>query len=214
MDGETAVELSKNLRNQASAYWNSSGRTGDPVERSLAKAYSGAAAAVENAVQSHLESIGKPELADEWDQARRTIAKTYSVQSALDGAGNVDAAKLGKQSIKGKPLSGNMEMIADFANAYPKSSNVRWSKESVPGLSPLDVYGGSAVGLGAGLATGNALGGLAGAAVPLARMGTRSYLLSKGGQALGIPGVTPTLVRPALDALGRTAIAGLPGESQ
>jgi hypothetical protein len=209
MDGETAVELSKTLRNEASTYEASSNRTGAPNDKALAKAYRGAATAVENAIQDHLQSIGKPELADNWDNARRTIAKTYSVQDALDGAGHVDASKLAKQSIKGKPLSGNLEAIADFANAFPKATNLKWSKESVPGLSPLDVYGGSALGLAAGVHEGAVLPAAAGAMVPLSRMAGRSALLSKPGQKLATPsgpGTPGSIATP----LGQLSIAGAP----
>jgi hypothetical protein len=211
MDGETAVELSKTLRSEGSAHWAAANRTGDPVERSLGKAYSGAAAAVENAVEAHLKSIGQDELASEWDNARRTIAKTYSVQSALDGAGHVDARNLGKQLIKGKPLSGNLATLADFANAYPKAANVAWSKESVPGISPLDVAFGSTMGFGTGLATHEPLAGVAAGSIPLGRMAVRSGLLSKPGQYLGIPGVSPMV--PTIGNLARFGIAGLPSES-
>jgi hypothetical protein len=209
MDGETAVELSKTLRNEASTYESSANRSGAPNDKALAKAYRGAATAVENAIQDHLTAIGKPELADNWDNARRTIAKTYSVQDALDGAGHVDASKLAKQSIKGKPLSGNLEAIADFANAFPKATNLKWSKESVPGLSPLDVYGGSALGLAAGVHEGAVLPALTGAAVPLGRMAGRSALLSGAGQKLARPsgpGTPGSIATP----LGQLSLAGAP----
>jgi len=181
MDGETAVELSKSLRSEASSYLTAANRTGDPQARALGTAYRGAAEAVENAVEDHLTNIGQPDLAANWDAARTTIAKTYSVENALDGAGNVDATKLGKQLLKGKPLSGNLEAAANFANAFPKAA--RNLKESVPGISPLDVYSGAAI----DLATGNH----AGLALGPGRMALRSGLLSPAGQALARPPVGP-----------------------
>jgi hypothetical protein len=184
MDGEVAVELSKSLRAEAASQEQLASRSGDPTARTLARAYRGAGEAVENAIESHLNSIGKPELAKNWDDARRTIAKTYSVENALDGAGNVDATKLGKQLIKGKPLSGNLEAAANFANAYPKAARV--IKESMPGMSPLDVYGGAAM----EAVSGNPAALLIGPG----RMATRAGLLSPLGQRMGIPsGHGPTL---------------------
>lgn len=180
MDGETAIELSKSLRSEAASNELLASRTGDPAARTLARAYRGAGEAVENAIEKHLNDIGQPELAQNFDDARRTIAKTYSVQNALDGAGNVDATKLGKQLLKGKPLSGNLETAANFANAFPKSARI--IKESLPGMSPLDVYGGAAV----EAATGNPAGLLIGPT----RMAVRGALLSPLGQRLAQPGAT------------------------
>lgn len=195
MDGETAVELSKSLRAEANSYQSAADRMGDPQARMLARAYRGSAEAVENAIERHLNQIGQPELAQNWDNARRTIAKTYSVENALDGAGNVDALKLGKQLIKGKPLSGNLEAAANFANAFPKAA--RNLKESFPGISPLDVYAGAAT----EAVTGNPLA----LAIAPARMGARAALLSPVGQALARPGMNP------VGTLSNFATRGVPG---
>jgi hypothetical protein len=211
MDGETAVELSKSLRSEATAYLQSASRTGDPTARTLGSAYRGAATAVENAVHDHLQKTGQPELAENWDNARRTIAKTYSVEQALDGAGNVDAGKLGKQLIKGKPLSGNLEAAADFANAFPKASKVGAVKESMPGISPLDVAATVGTGLGIGSVTHSGLPTLGGLAWPIARLGARALSTSKVGQFLAQPSgpKTPGLITKPL---GRAALTGLPAD--
>lgn len=195
MDGETAVELSKSLRSEANSYQAAADRMGDPQARMISRAYRGSAEAVENAIEKHLTNIGQPDLAKNWDNARRTIAKTYSVENAMDGAGNVDALKLGKQLIKGKPLSGNLEAAANFANAFPKAA--RNLKESFPGISPLDVYAGAAT----EAATGNPLA----LAIAPARMGARSALLSPMGQALAHPGVNP------VGSLASSAARATPG---
>lgn len=150
IDSETAVELSKDLRYNATSNYAAAARSGDPSLKSLASAQQKAAAAVEDQVQRHLAANGQGDLADQWDNARATIAKTYSVQNALDGAGHVDATKLGKQLLKGKPLSDELETAANFANAFPKAARVLPGKESMPGMSPLDVYGSVAASLAAG----------------------------------------------------------------
>lgn len=220
LSGESAVELSKTLRNEASSYYDSANRTGSPSDKALAAAYRGSATAVENAIENHLTNIGKPELAANWDNARTTIAKTYSLQDALDGAGHVDVSKLAKQSIKGKPLSDNLDLMADWANNFPKSSNLKWSKESVPGLSPLDVYGGSALGLASAAhqlagapghaATAGTIGAAAlGAAIPVSRMVGRSAILSGPGQRLMTRPSVPTPGSIATP-LGQAAVAGMP----
>jgi len=132
------------------------------------------------------------------------------VEQALDGAGNVDAGKLGKQLIKGKPLSGNLEAAADFANAFPKAAKVGASKESMPGISPLDV----ATGVGAGLGVGSLSHGagpalLSGVAIPAARIGTRALATSKLGQKMARPsgpGTPGSIATP----LGQLSLAGVP----
>lgn len=177
-DSGTAVELSKDLRYNAASNYSAATRTGDPTMRALAQAQQKAAEALENELGRHLESTGKPDLAGEWDAARTHIAKTYSVQNALDGAGNVDATKLGKQLLKGKPLSDELETAANFANAFPKAARVLPGKESMPGMSPLDVYGSVA----ASLAAGNPAPMLLGPG----RMAARGLALSRAFQSKGV----------------------------
>lgn len=175
LDSETAVEVSKGLRYEANSNFSASARMGDPKLKALGQAQQKAAAAVEDQVERHLISSGQPDLAGQWDDARIHIAKTYSVQNALDGAGHVDAQKLGKQLIKGKPLSDELETAANFANAFPKAARVLPGKESMPGMSPLDVYGSVAT----SFASGSPLPLLLGPG----RMAARKLALSKALQS-------------------------------
>ena len=170
IDSSTAVELSKTLRSEANGNFAAAARTADPVAKNLAQAQSGAAKAVEDQVSRYLDSIGKGDLSDQWDNARQTIAKSYTVQNALDGAGNVDAMKIARQ-LKGKDYGGNLQTVRDFANAFPKAARVLPGKESMPGMSPLDVYGSVA----ASLASGSPVPMLLGPG----RMAARSLALSK-----------------------------------
>lgn len=188
LNAETAVELSKDLRYNANANWQAAARTGDPSLRSLSRAQSQAAEAVENEIERHLKSQGQGDLANAWDDSRRTIAKTYSVESTLDGAGNVDAAKLGKQLIKGKPLSSELETAANFANAFPKATRLGASKESMPGISPLDVFAGAGIGESAHYAGASPTAAITtGIAVPAARVAARSLATSPVGQRMAVP---------------------------
>lgn len=188
MDAGTAVELSKDLRYNANSNALAARRTGDPALRTLSRAQGQAAEAVENEVERHLRSQGKGDLADAWDDSRRTIAKTYSVENALDGAGNVDASKLAKQSLKGKPLSPELQTAADFSNAFPKSTKVGASKESMPGISPLDVFAGTGIGETAHAAGASPLASItSGVAVPAARIAARSLATSPVGQRMAVP---------------------------
>jgi hypothetical protein len=160
---------------------------GDPKLKTLAAAQQKAAAAIEDMVERHLEANGQPDLASAWDGARVHIAKTYSVQNALDGAGHVDATKLGKQLIKGKPLSGELETAANFANAFPKAARVLPGKESMPGMSPLDIY----ASLGTSIASGSPLPMLLGPGRMLARGLALSDVVQPTKPPLGFTPISP-----------------------
>jgi hypothetical protein len=115
--GARAVELSKYLREKASAYFHEG--TVEATEKG--QAHWDAAQAVEDAVERRLKATGQGQTAADWDNARTYYAKTYSVQSALDGAGNVVVPKLKTQLIKGKPLSGGIQDLATMGAANPEA---------------------------------------------------------------------------------------------
>lgn len=196
-DAKSALSYLKELRAQASgnlSYQNSA----DPAKRALGMAQREAAASLEDLIGRHLASTGDAGLASSFDAARRTIAKTYTVQSALnESTGNVAASALGGQLKKGKPLSGELEVAARFARAFPKAA--KEVTESFPGISPWD-FGWGGIG---SVVAGNPLP----AAYPFARMGLRSYLLSqKGQQAATTPGLGQG-VPPEL-LMGAASVAG------
>jgi len=138
-DAGDAINTIKVLRNQADkAYLE-----GDKM---AGKAYKDAVDALESAIDTHMVSTGAPaNLLKDYREARKTIAKTYTVQKALNAeTGNISAPKLASELAKGKPLSGELKDVANAATAFPKS--MQSLKESPKSLSPLDfaVAGGSA----------------------------------------------------------------------
>lgn len=144
-------------------------------ENQAGKAYKGAASALEDAIEGHLKSLGQPggDLLKNFRDARQTIAKTYSVQSALNPeTGAVNAVKLGAALAKGRPLSGDLRTIAEAGQAFPKATQAL--KEAPKSSSPLDW----AAAVGGSAASGNPLYMLSLAARPLAR----KALLSRGVQ--------------------------------
>jgi len=115
-------------------------------------------------------------------EARKMIAKTYSVQKGLNSqTGEVSAQALAKQLEKGKPLSGELRTIAEMGQAFPKA--MQSLKEAPKAFSPLDW----AVSGGASMASANPLP----MAAMLARPAARSYLLSPMAQqaAMRQPGL-------------------------
>lgn len=140
-------------------------------EAQAGKAYKQAAAALEDAIEDHLKSLGQPggELLKNFRNARQTIAKTYTVQGALNPqTGNVNAVKLGADLAKGKPLTDELRTVAEVGQAFPKAAQAL--KEAPKATSPLDWFGGTAAAAG----TGNVLPLAAVAARPVVRAGLLS----------------------------------------
>ncbi len=192
---KSAMEYLKELRKQASSNLSFQS-SADPAKRALGMAQREAAATLEDLTVRRLTQQGRPDLAEAFDQARKLIAKTYSVESALnESTGNVVATALGGQLKRDKPLSGDLELAARFARTFPKAT--REVNESLPFLSPWD-FGWGGIG---SVVAGNPLP----AAYPFARMGLRKWLLSPQGQRMaagqGVLGqVPPGMVMGSLPA--------------
>ena len=132
---DAAVDAIKVLRGNADDAF----RAGNSA---LGKASREAADAMEAQLERHLVSTGQPaDLLSRFQDARRLIAKTFSVEKALNGAtGDVSAQKLAGQLAKGKPLSGELKSAAEFGQSFPKAAQ---SGVDVPPWSVLDVAMGS-----------------------------------------------------------------------
>jgi hypothetical protein len=133
--------------------------------------------------------------------ARQQIAKTYSVQSGLNAAtGDVSAQKLAQQLAKGKPLSGELKDIAEFATAFPKATQTL--KEAPKAWSPLDAFAGLG---GAGIGSPTLM------AAAAARPAVRAALLSPAYQRAAMQG--PGLLTMLPEAVMRQQLIqrGMPG---
>lgn len=164
-----AVELVKRLRHDG--FKNVASQ--DPEKVALGRVQIGAQNAVEDLIDRNLSASGNDGFLDVFRRAREMIAKSYTVEKALEeSSGKVVAGKIGKELAKGRPLTGELATIGKTAQAFPKAlQNVN---SSMPGLSPLDAMAGA----GLGVASGNPLAAL----TPLARPIIRSGLLSSGYQ--------------------------------
>jgi len=172
VDGRTLIELSKALREKAAqAFKNSATDAG--------RFYKGAAMELEDLIERNLlyTGSGGQNALRAFQQARETIAKSYTVEGALNGAtGTVNAQQLAAQLSRGKPLTGDLRTAAEFGQAFPKAAAPVERQGSVLPGSPLDWI--AAGGLSA--ATGDPTMMAAVAARPLAR----SVLLSAPYQRL------------------------------
>jgi hypothetical protein len=196
-DASSAVSKIQQLRDQASSAYASG-------DKSLGAALKAGAGVLEDTIDQHLQQIGAPpDLLDGFRNARQLIAKTYSVEKALNPtSGTVDAQKLAAQLNRGKPLSGDLLTAAQFAQQFPKAAQPVEKMGSLPQLSPLD-WGASAL---ATAASGNLLP-MAGV---ILRPGARSLALSPLIQNRLAKTATPGLLSqlmgdPELSGLGYLA---------
>lgn len=192
-DGDSAVALSKFLRNQAKTNFQSAFRSGSPEAMELAHAQQGTANALEDLIGRQLTKSGQPGLARAWSGARTTIAKAHQAEAALSG-NNISARDLAAQLSRGKPVTGGMGTAAQFATHFPEVS--RLPKSGV-GVSKLAAILGLA-GEGGALwmhSPEAMVGGAALAGLPAA---TRATLLSRLGQrALATPNYRPGMMGTA-----------------
>lgn len=181
-DAASAVSKIKELRTAADDAF----RTGNT---DIARASKRAAGELENVLEEHLQKIGQPELLQAFKDGRQLIAKTYTVEKALNQAsGSVDARKLASQLQKGKPLSGDLKSVAEFASRFRQAAQAVEGMGSLPQTSPLDWMAGA----GLSAASANPLGLLAVGARPIARSATLSpfiqnRLIQQGGGLLNVP---------------------------
>lgn len=197
----------RKARNDATAWFRSYGRTADPDALAKAQAAASKAAALEKGLEDYADSLGNGDLVQALREARTRIAKTYSVEDALNGvSGSVDARRLAAQLDKGKPLSGELKRAAEFAARFPKAAQAVEGMGSLPQSSPLDwALGGSLA-----AATANPLALASVAARPAARATVLSPLV-QNRLIQGNPNALMQLVgSPELQQLAyRAAPAGL-----
>jgi hypothetical protein len=178
-DASSAVAKIKELRSAADDAFRAGNSDMGRASRSAAKA-------LEDAIEDHLTKTGATGALQQFRDARQLIAKTYTVEKALNPTtGTVDARKIGAQITKGKPVSGQLAQAGDFANRFPKAAQPTEGMGSLPQTSPLDWIPAGAATMG----TGNPLMMLGVGARPLAR----SALLSGA--------VQNRLVQPQANAL-------------
>ncbi len=151
----------------------------DANDNMVGAAYRQIAKAVEDAIDGHLQKFGDPDVISNFRNARQQIAKSYTIQAALDADGFVSAQKLANQLQRGAPLSGRLRDIARFAEEFPKSAKViRENPINFGALSTILSAGG-----GGALLAGSPSGLLV-AGISAARPAIRAGLLSDAGQKM------------------------------
>lgn len=175
-DASDGVKMAQILRDQSSKSY----AAGD---KGLGQAQRSAATAIEDQIERGLTGMGQQggQMLDAFREARRQMAKTHTVEAALNPAtGNVQAQKLASELRKGKPLTGGIRSAASAASAFPKNFQSTETMGAIPGISPLDVISGA--GLGTLGAIGGGPGGALLGALPAVRPLARGAALSPGYQ--------------------------------
>ena len=170
-------------------YYNSAARTGSAEDLQKARSYKDQVNGLEKDIDLIATQNGKPELVADLQNARREIAKTYSVEKNLNVAtGDVSGPGLGRNLDKGAPLSGNLLDIANFSLANPKFVREA-AKVPTPGVSKLEPIAATGA-----FATGHPLTG----GVILAGGPARALALSKWYQNLNAQNAANPLLARAL----------------
>lgn len=172
-DAGDAIKMSQILRDNA----NKAFRDGDA---GLGKAAKGAAKALEDQIERHLSGLGKDgeKMLKNFRQARMLMAKAHTVEDAVrEGGGRVDATKLANRFQSGKPLSGELKTIGQFANNFRDVAKIPASGNANP-LTALDFMFGTPTGILAGIGGGPLVGAAVGAGTMAGRVGARNLLLS------------------------------------
>jgi spore coat protein CotF len=134
-DTNSGMELLKQLRNEAA---DNLASLDEPTKKALGRAQREAAETLEELIFRQLRNAGQDDLAQQFDNARRQIAKSYTVQAALDeGSGSVDAMKLAQILNKGKPLSPELELAARMGGSFPRAM-IRPERTGSVGSNALD----------------------------------------------------------------------------
>jgi hypothetical protein len=192
------LEALKQARNDAQGWFNAYNRSASPADLAKAKEFRTVADTLEKSLESHAVSANRPDLLPALADARKLIAKTYTVQRALnDATGDVSAPVIGRLFEKGKPLSGGLETVGKFRSAFPQVSQAG-AKIPAPGVSKSEALAGALLGTGGAAITGNPIGATA-ALLPLASHPARYLALSKAMQKA--PSYSPGITNKALQKI-------------
>ena len=212
---EYDLEALKQARNEAQGWFNAYNRSASPEDLAKAKGFRDTAEMLELRLESHAKDAGKDELIPALRDARKQIAKTYTVERALnDATGSVNAKVLGRMFEKQKPLSDGLDVVGRFASGFDKVNQSAQQMGS-PAAHNLRSIASMLAGGGGYAALGPV--GAAAATIPfIAPMASRGLMFRRGAQeALANP-QAPTIAnakilaellqnQKAQEAIARTA---------
>jgi hypothetical protein len=181
------LEALKVARNEATGWFNAFNRSARPDDLVKAKEARALSQTLEDALEKHAEAAGRKELISALRDARKEIAKTYTVGRALNEAnGTVDARILGRLYEKGSPLTGELETVGRFGSAFRTAAKSPQEIGS-PGVHNLNALASMVLGGGGLYATGDPSGAAAALLPFVTAPAARSMLLRRGAQNALVP---------------------------
>lgn len=174
----TDLEALKVARNEATGWFTAYNRSARPDDLAKAKAARELSNQLEAALEQHAKAAGRNDLVPALVNARKQIAKTYTVERALNKTtGDVSAPVLGRLQNKGKPLSDGLDTIGKFNEAFPKFTGAAASTPAA-GVSKSEMIMALMLG-GAGAASTGSPEGMLAAGLPFLAHPARAAALSK-----------------------------------
>lgn len=122
LDIQAAADVNalREARKATSKGFRAYNQTGDPKALDAAEAALELASKLEGQIDAAAVSSGSKDLLGELAASRTRIAKTYDVERALNlGNSDISAPALARRMKAGRPLTGNLKTIADYAQAFP-----------------------------------------------------------------------------------------------
>lgn len=136
----------RQARSDARSNWTAFKKNGNPEFQQKANAAENEATRLENELDKVVSQSGQPELMANLRQARVEIAKLHQVENSFNPSSqNVDPAYFARLAQKGAPLTGNLKIIGDFANQFPRYVK-ETSKLASPGSSSVNSLGAAVLG--------------------------------------------------------------------
>ena len=130
----------RKARNDATGWYASYARTADPDSLAKAQAAKGLATKIQTGLEDYATSVGREDLVPEMIKARELIAKTWTIEKALNHvSGTVDAKKLANELKRNKPLTNELRQIAEFGSVFPKASQTPEVMGSLPQFNSADL---------------------------------------------------------------------------
>lgn len=171
------LEALKVARNEAQGWFTAYNRSARPDDLAKARAARELSEMLEKSLEAEAKTAGRADLIPKLVSARKEIAKSYTVERALNKAtGDVSAPVLGRLVDKGKPLSDGLDVIGRFNQSFPQITRPAAGTQA-PGVSFFEPVTAGLAGAMGHAATGSPVGLLA-AGVPLLRGPARSLALS------------------------------------
>lgn len=148
IDADTAIQRLRELRSDGNAYLRSGTNIQKPNPKEVlrGKRYLAEAEKLEKTIESHVTKLGQPELIEQFRDARKYIAKTFTVEKALNSElGSIDARKIAKDLGKGAPITDELSIVGKYATAFPKVNKT--VTDTPTPFTVLDFFGGGLGGL-------------------------------------------------------------------